>query len=409
MTDFDIRDHLKPGDMVVVGQATAEPPDLVGRLIAAAQDVPELVAFCGYSLTDAWNEVTASGPRVRTYFAHGAFRKLGDRGLLEVLPWHLSVFESYITSGRLKPDVVLLQVAPKGEDGYFNLGPTADYVVVAAERAREVLVEVNPDMPRVRSGRQLHESLVTGVITTDAPLAGSPNRRANEVEHTLAAQVASLVPSGSTIQLGASALAHEVARELCALTDLRVRSGLVGDWLVDLYEAGAMASGPDTAVIGMAIGTRRLYNFVADNEAVWFAPTQEIVDPTAMAGCAPFVAINSAIEVDITGAINAEVVAGRYVGAVGGQVDFFRGSRFSVDGMAIVALSAVHPNGDSRIVASLQGPATSLKSDVDLVVTEFGVADLRAASLAERAEQLVAVAAPHHRRELAAAAGLKET
>src|ERR687889_1381274 len=102
MTDFDIRDHLKPGDMVVVGQATAEPPDLVGRLIAAAQDVSELVALCGYSLTDAWNEVTASGPRVRTYFSHCAFRKLGDRGLLEVLPWHLSVFESYITSGRLK-------------------------------------------------------------------------------------------------------------------------------------------------------------------------------------------------------------------------------------------------------------------------------------------------------------------
>jgi acyl-CoA hydrolase len=372
-------------------------------LIAAAHDVPELVAFCGYSLSDAWNNVTESGPRVRAYAAHGAFRKLGARGLLEMLPWHLSVVESYITSGRLKPDVVLLQVAPKDDDGYYNLGPTVDYAVVAAERAREVLVEVNPNMPRVRSTRRLHESTVTGVIATDAPLAGSPNRRANEVERALAAHVAGLIPSGATIQLGASALADEVARELCALTDLRVRSGLVGDWLVDLYQAGAMASGPDTAVIGMALGTRRLYDFVADNEAVWFAPTHEIVDPTAMAACAPYVSINSAIEADLTGAINAEVVAGRYVGAVGGQVDFFRGSRFSVDGMAIVALSALHPNGDSRIVTSLQGPATSLKSDVDLVVTEFGVADLRATSLAERAERLVAVAAPQHRKELAAA------
>lgn len=406
MTTFEITDHLKPGDLVVVGQATAEPPGLVRDLIAAAARVPDLTAFCGYSLSSAWNDVSEDGPRVRAYAAHGAFRKLGARGLLEMLPWHLSVVESYITSGRLKPDVVMLQVAPKDDEGYYNLGPTVDYAVVAAEHAREVLVEVNPRLPRIRSARRLHESLVTGVVETDAELAGSPNRPANDVERALASYVGGLIPSGATIQLGASALADEVARELCKLENLKVRSGLVGDWLVDLYESGAMAQGPDTSVIGMALGSQRLYDFVADNDAVRFAPTQEIVDPAAMRECAPYVSINSAIEVDLTGAINAEVVAGRYVGAVGGQVDFFRGSRFSVDGMAIVALSALHASGESRVVIGLQGPATSLKSDVDIVVTEFGVADLRATSLTERAQRLIAVAAPEHRSALAAEAGV---
>ena len=152
----------------------------------------------------------------------------------------------------------------------------------------------------------------------------------------------------------------------------------------------------------MALGTRRLYEFVDDSELVRFAPTQDLVDPQIVRACTPYVAVNSAIEVDLTGAINSEVVAGRYIGAVGGQVDFFRGTRFS-DGLAIVALSATHPSGESRIVAGLGGPVTSLKSDVDLVITDHGVADLRAASLPERAERLIAVAAPEHRDALAAA------
>lgn len=402
MTAFDMRAHLQSGDHIVVGQAAGEPPGLVRAIIEAAEHVPDLTVFCGYSLSSEWERIGTDGPRVRAYAAHGAFRKLGARGLLEMVPWHLSVVDSYIRAGRLRADVVVLQVAPLDDDGYYNLGPTVDYVVVAAERAREVLVEVNPNLPRTRSAYRLHRSQVTGVLETDTDLASSPSRPPTDVEKMLAQHVAGLVPCGATVQLGASALADEVARGLTRLRDLRIRSGLVGDWLVDLYEAGSMAPGPDTSVIGMALGTRRLYDFVADNEAVWFAPTAEIVAPEAMRSCSAYVAINSAIEVDLTGAVNAEVIAGRYVGAVGGQVDFFRGSRFSADGMAVVALSAVHSNGESRVVTNLQGPATSLKSDVDIVVTEYGVADLRATSLGERARLLAAVAAPQHRDALRA-------
>ncbi|MEV6895566.1 acetyl-CoA hydrolase/transferase C-terminal domain-containing protein [Kribbella sp. NPDC051137] len=401
MTEFDIAGYLRPGDLVVIGQAVAEPPGLVRQLIAAAESVEGLTAFCGYTLSPAWKEIGPAGPRVLAYAAHGALRSLAAKGMLDVLPWHLSAVEPNIVSGRLPVDVVLLQVGPKDDQGFYNLGATVDYAGIAAERARVVLVEVNPNMPRTRSDRRLPAALVTAEISSSEELAGSPARPANAVERGVAHQVASVIPSGATVQLGASALADEVARELHSRRGLRVRSGLVGDWLVDLYAAGAMAPGPDTSVIGMALGTRRLYDFVGDSDLVRFAPTQDLVDPVAMRACDPYVAVNSAIEVDLSGAINSEVVAGRYVGAVGGQVDFFRATRQSASGLAIVALAATHPSGESRIVPALSGPVTSLKSDIDLVITEWGIADLRAASLAERAARLIAVAAPEHRAALA--------
>lgn len=401
MTDLDLAALLKPGDTVLIGQATAEPPELVRRLIAAADTVDGLTAFCGYTLSEAWRRITPRGPRVRAYAAHGALRQVGKLGLLDMLPMHLSAVDRNIVTGRLPVDVVLLQVAPE-EDGHFNLGPTVDYAVVAAEHAREVIVEVNPALPRVRSAYRLPTEIVTARIEGTDPLAGSPARPATDVERQVATHVAAMVPDGATIQLGASALADEVARALHDRRDLKVRSGLVGDWLVDLYAAGAMAAGVDSSVIGMALGTAPLYEFVADNERVRFAPTAEIVDPQAMRACDPYVAVNSAIEVDLTGAINAEVVGGRYVGAVGGQVDFFRATRLAAEGLAIVALAATHPDGSSRIVQHLSGPVTSSKSDVDLVITEHGVADLRTASLGERAERLAAIAAPEHRDGLMA-------
>jgi acyl-CoA hydrolase len=406
VTDFDILDHLKPGDTVLIGQATAEPPGLVRALVAAAEQLDDITAFCGYTLSDGWDAVGTNGLSVKAYAAHGALRRLGKINKLDVLPWHLSAVEPYITSGRLPVDVVLLQVGPKDADGFYNLGATVDYGVIAAEHARAVLVEVNPNMPRTRSARRLHESVVAAEIETAAELADSPARPASDVEKEVARHVAGLIPSGSTLQLGASALADEVACRLHDRQNLTVRSGLVGDWLVDLYEAGAMAPGQNTTVTGMVLGTRRLYDFVNEDERVWFAPTQDIVDPAELRKCALYAAVNSAIEVDLTGEINAEVVGGRYVGAVGGQVDFFRGARSARDGLAIVALASTHPNGDSRIVATLSGPVTSLKSDVDMVITEWGIADLRASSLKERAERLVAVAAPQHRKALAATTGL---
>lgn len=401
MPELDIAAHLRPGDTVVIGQAVAEPPTLVEQLIDAARSIDGLTALCGYTLSDAWLRATPGHPFVKAYAAHGALRKLGP-GALDFLPEHLSRMEDHIVKGRLRVDVVLLQVGPADEDGYYNLGATVDYGVIAAERARVVLVEVNDNMPRTRSSRRLHRSKVTAAVVSSRPLAGSPARPANDVELQVAANVASLIPDGAVIQLGASALAEAVAAELQVRRGLRVRSGLVGDWLVGLHESGALDDRPGSIVTGMALGGKELYNFLDGSPLVEFAPIKEQTGPTDTAEFSPFVSINSAVEVDLFGQLNSETGGGRYIGAVGGQVDFFRAAQRSDDGMALVALASTAVDGTSRIVPELTGGlVTSLKSDVDVVVTEWGVADIRACSMNERIDRLVQVAHPEHRTALA--------
>lgn len=396
----DLADHLKPGDNVLVGQAVAEPPQLVRQLAAAATTIPELTAYCGYTLSSGWDDVQRGTLRVRGFIAHGGLRRLAARGLLDVIPWHLSSYETNLAGGHLRIDVVLLQVGPKDGEGYYNLGGTVDYVINAVPQARAVLVEVNENMPRTRSSYRLHESQVTAAVAADAPLVGSPARAANEVECRVAGYVAGLVTDGGCLQVGLGPLADEIVARLSDRRGLHVRAGVAGDWLVDLYEAGVMADGPGSSVVSMAVGTRRLYDFVDDNEAVRFGPTSDLVDPVGVAADGPLFAVNSAIEVDLSGQVNAEVVGGRYVGGIGGQVDFLRAARVHPDGLGIVAMASTHPSGESRIVADLSGPVTTARTDIDLIVTEHGVADLRATSLTERAERLVAIAAPEHRAAL---------
>jgi acyl-CoA hydrolase len=401
VADLDIGKYLRPGDTVLIGQAAAEPPVLVEKFIAAAHAISGLTAFCGYTLSDAWAGVSPGQPNVKAYVAHGALRKLSAEGLVDIVPCHYGRIEDLITTGHLRVDVVLLQVAPADADGYYSLGATVDYAAVAAERARVVLVEVNANMPRTSSSRSLHRSRVAASITSSRVLVASPARSATSAERAVAENVAAFVPSGATIQLGVGALADSIARELHGRTDLRVRSGLVGDWLVDLHEAGALAGLPGSCVTGMALGTDRLYKFLSDSAQVRMAPVDEQLAPAALAQCDPYIAMNSAIEVDLHGQVNAEVAGGRYVGAVGGQAGFFRAARQARSGLAIVALAAANADGTAtRIVPAVSGPVTTPQSDVDLVVTEFGAADLRGTSYRERAERLIGVAAPQHRATL---------
>lgn len=399
-------DYLRPGDRVLVGQAVAEPPELVRQLIAASHEVAGLTAYCGYTLGSAWNAVEPDTLTVRGFIAHGGLRKVAARGLLDVLPWHLSSFEANLERGTLAIDVVLLQVGPKDEAGFYNLGGTVDYALAAVPAARVVLVEVNDQMPRTHSDRRLHASQVTAEVPTHAELVGSPGRAANEVERAVAAHVASLVVDGGCLQVGLGPLADEIVGGLMDRRCLHVRAGVAGDWLVDLYEGGVMADGPGSAVVSMAVGSRRLYDFLDGNDAVHFGPTSELIDPARIRADGPLFAVNSAVEVDVTGQVNAEVVNERYVGGIGGQVDFLRAARCHPGGVAIIAMASTHPSGESRIVTSLNGPVTSARSDIDVVVTEHGIADLRAASLRERTELLIAVAAPQHRAELRSSAGL---
>ena len=395
--------HLRCGDHVVVGQTTGEPPGLVDELFALAAGLGQVNVFCGYSLNPAWGDAINAALRVTTYCGLGSIRHIVARGTARVIPAQLSQLASYFESGVLKADVVLLQVSPADAEGYHSLGCAVDYVWNAAQAARVVLVEINPNVPRTRSTCRLHSSRVVVAHESDLPLPELPNEAPDARQLTIGRNVARLVPDGAIIQLGIGSMAAAVARALSQHRGLRVRSGMVGDWLPELLASGAIdTSDPEACMASLAVGSRSLYDFAGSHGAVSFATPAQLVAPIGQAAGAPFMAINSAIEVDQCGQANAEFVGTRYVGAVGGQSDYFRAARRSPGGLAIIALPAsVGAASKSRVVARIASAyVTSAQSDVDVIVTEHGVADIRATTLAERRRLITALAEPQFRAAL---------
>jgi acyl-CoA hydrolase len=402
MTFPPLSAYLRPGDTIVVGQATAEPQGLVRDLFELAPRLGHLRAFCGFSLNGAWGAAPAGQLAVSSYCGQGSMRGLAARNALSIVPCHYSQLPELFRSNRLPADVVLLQVSPAGPDGYHSLGCSYDYVLDAAAAARAVLVEVNENMPYTRSPHRLHRDQVVQLRHTAEPLPELPGRPPSDSESALARHVAALIPDGATIQLGIGTVAVAVAHALRGHRGLRLRTGMVGDWLLDLLDSGAVnGDDPGACTTTLAAGSAALYA-AATRAGVSFVTAGELTEPAALAACSPFVAVNSALEVDLRGQANAETVADRYVGAVGGQLDFFRAAHQQSTGLAIVALTATAERGArSRIVARIEsGTVTSPQSDVDIVVTENGAADIRGTSLADREKLLIALADERRRQAL---------
>lgn len=393
---------LRPGDRIVVGQAVSEPVGLIAELFALAPRLETVDLFCGLSLNPAWEENVPAAVSVTTYLGLGTVRRLVARQRARIVPTSLSQLSSLIASRKLQVDVVLLQVSPADADGYHSLGCTLDYVWDAAQAARAVVVEVNSNLPLTRGGGRLHTSRVVVARESDAPLLESPAEEPGEVQHQVARQVANLVPDGATVQLGIGGLAVAVAGAIKDRRGLKIRSGMVGDWFLDLVDSGAIDTAmPDACLASLAVGSGRLYRSLSRDGVLGFAPPAQLVVPIPGS---PFMAINSAIEVDLNGQVNAEFVGERYVGTVGGQTDYFRAARRSTGGLAILALpsttgAATGREAKSRIVARC-AYVTSAQSDVDIIVTEHGAADIRATTLKERNALIANIADPRERGAL---------
>ena len=398
-----LAEHLRRGDHVVVGQATAEPVGLVDELFALAGGLGQVNVFCGFSLNPAWGTSIDAALRVTTYCGLGTVRHAAERGAARVIPAQLSQLASYFAAGLLRADVVLLQVSPADAEGFHSLGCVLDYVWNAAQAARVVLVEINPNVPRTRSACRLHGSRVVVACESDLPLPELANEAPDERHLSIGRNVAQLVPDGAIIQLGIGSMAVAVARALSQHCGLRVRSGMVGDWLPELLASGALdTSDPEACMASLAVGTRSLYDFASAGGPLSFAAPEQLVAPTGPVAGAPLMAINSALEVDLYGQANAEFLGTRYVGAIGGQSDYFRAARRSPGGLAIIALPATFGAGSkSRVVARIASAyVTSAQSDIDVVVTEYGVADIRATTLTERQGLIAALAEARFRTAL---------
>lgn len=407
--DLDLAAHVRPGDVVVCGQGTAEPLTLTRRLVAQKDAIGPFTCWLGAGFSDTFAPERSAGIAFEAYGAIGTGAALARAGRLDPLPWHYGRIEEGFSSGSLRADVVLLQLAPppSGRSGY-SLSLANDYVAAAARTARLVIAEVNPDAPWTR-GAALPAGIEPGILV--ASELGPQEMKAprfGEVEKRIAANVAGLVPDGACLQFGVGAVPAASLSGLRGHRDLSVHSGVIGDGWLDLVEAGIVTNAlkpvdRGVSVTNVVFGTRRLFGHVHDNPAVAVRPASYTHDIRTVAGIADFRAINSAVEIDLTGQVNAEVARGTYVGAVGGLNDFVRGALAAPRGRSIIALPATALGGTtSRIVAKLD-TVTVPRCDADLVATEHGVADLRGATLAQRAARMIAIAAPEFREELSRA------
>lgn len=400
---LEFAQYVRAGDTVAWGQCGAEPCTLTERLMAQRASIGgRFRVFVGASWSDTVDLAHADVVDFVSYGASGRNRSLARAGKLDVLPCHYSQLRTALTGGPNRVDVLLLQVSAADRNGLHSLSIAHEYLVPLIDSARVVIAEVNAAAPWTYGVRTLRaDDFDVLVHTTRMPLEAPPVQ-GGEIEQRIARHAASLIEDGSTIQFGIGVLPEAIVSHLSDRRDLGVHSGTIGDVVVDLVEAGVVTNARKTrdagvTIAGTMMGTRKAYDFAHRNERVQFRPTTYTHDVEVLGSLERFVAINSALEVDLTGQTNTEVAAGQYVGAVGGAVDFMRGAARSRGGVAIVALPSSTRHG-TRIVAKLSGPVSLPRSEAAVIVTEHGIADLRGLTLAQRVERMLSIA-PHEWRE----------
>ena len=401
---LDLARWIRAGDTVLWGQANAEPVTLVRALVDQRHRFARTRVFLGVGLSGVLEPGHADAIDFLGYCGSGTNRRLAEAGLLDVWPGHYSDLPARIRSGRLRIDVLMLQVPPADAQGRHSLGLAHEYLLAALDTARVVIAEVNDQAPWTMGLQHLEAARIdASVAASYAPLC-SRSPASGPIETAIATHAASLIEDRATLQCGLGAIPEAVLTALYERRDLGVHSGAVGDAVMELMEAGAVSNahkGRDhgATIAGVLMGSARLHRYAHRNPALQMRGTDYTHDPDVLASLPRFVAINSAVEVDLSGQVNAEVAAGRYVGAVGGAVDFVRGAQRSRGGVPIIALPAT-AGAHSRIVATLSGPVSTPRCDAGVFVTEYGIADLRGLPLAARRRRMLDIAHPEHRARL---------
>ena len=381
-----LADLIRPGDTVMWGQAGAEPVELTRALMAQRHSVGAFRVFLGVSYSDTVKPEYGDCVSFCGYCGTGANRHLAKAGKLDILPCHYSQLPELMRNGRLKIDVLMLQLAPADQDGNYSLSVAHEYLIAALETARVVIAEVNDQAPWTYGERMVRESDLTCIVRTSRRLLELHQAAPGEAELAIGRHIAGLIEDGATLQFGLGAMPEAVLAQLGDRGDLGVHSGTIGDKVAELMRAGVITNARKTrdrgvTVAGVMMGSRRIYEFAHRNPAIAFRST------------------DYTIEVDLTGQINAETAGGVYVGAVGGAVDFLRGAQRSRGGLPIVALPST-AGAASRVVAKLNGPVSTPRCDAGIIVTEYGVADLRGLTLSERVSRMIAIAHPSFREPL---------
>jgi acyl-CoA hydrolase len=407
---LDLGAFLRPGDHIVWGHACGEPTTLVEALIAQAESIGRLSAFAATSFSGILDEKAAERLSLSSMGAIGALRTVASAGRLGIVPCHVSQVGPMIEQALIGCDVAFVQVSPPDANGNHSFGLVGDFIDAAVKKARVVIAEVNERVPFTLGDAVLPAGRIDcAVQVARTPVQVFPGQ-ISETDLAIAKVAAGYIEDGAVVQVGIGAVPDAILRLLHDRRDLGVHSGMIGDGLVELVEAGVVTNArkpidAGISITGALIGTRRLYEFADRNPQIGIRRSSYTHSEAVLSRLTRLVTINSAIEVDLTGQVNAEQSGGQYLGGTGGQVDYVRAGSRSPGGHSIIALPATAKGGKiSRIVAALSGPVTTARSDVDVIVTEFGAAELKGQTLRERARRLVAIAHPDFREALDKAA-----
>ncbi|MGF7160000.1 acyl-CoA hydrolase [Rhodoligotrophos appendicifer] len=391
---------LHKGDRVVWAQGTAEPTSLSQALITEAPELGGVSAFVGTCFSSTLERAGSDHVSFSSFGAVGSLRKLAARGRLDIIPCHASQVGSYIRDGLIGCDVAFIQLSEPGPDGRHSLGLVNDYIRDAMAVARIVIAEINDQVPWTYGNALAKEDGIDAILRVSRPPIEVPGGKPNEIDAAIGRHTAAFIEDGATLQLGVGSLPDAVLGALSDRRDLAIHSGVIGDAVIDLVERGVITNGLkpiDTGIstTGTVFGTSRLYRFIDRNPAFAVMPSSYLYADSTLARLPQLVSINSALEVDLTGQVGAEHTAEGFVGTIGGQPDFVRAAQRSSRGHSIIAMRSTAGGGTlSRITHRLSGSVTTHRADVDIVITEFGVAELKGQTIAERARRLIAIAHP---------------
>lgn len=404
---------VRSGDRVFLHTAAATPRRLVEAMTARAGELSGVEVLSLHTEGEAPYAAPehAASFRVNALFVGPNVRQAIDEGRGDFVPVFLSEIPQLLRSRALPIDVALVHVSPPDAHGYCSLGVSVDVSLAAVESARRMVAQLNPRMPRTHGDGMIHVDRFDRVGEVDDELPERPPEPLGDAERAIGRHVASLIEDGATIQTGIGAIPTAVLGALGGHRDLGVHTEMFSDGLVDLVERGVVTGSrkrvhPGKIITTFLVGTRRLYDFVDDNPLVMMRDVAFVNDTAVIRQNPKAVAINSAIEVDLTGQVCADSIGTRIYSGVGGQMDFVRGASLSPGGRPIIALPSVTRRGQSRIVPFLQPGAgvVTTRAHVHYVVTEHGIASLYGRNLRQRAAALTAIAHPDHREALAKAA-----
>ena len=407
---------IKSGDNVIVQPGCAAPMELIRAMVDRKNELEDVKVYHILVVGD----LPYTKPGMEKHFKHKAFfigantREAVNEGRAEFIPIFLSEVPLLFKKGFIKTDVALVHLSPPDEHGFCSYGVDVGTIKTSAEKSKTIIAQINKEMPRTLGDSFIHINKIHYIVEHIEPIKELPQIDPNaskellDIYDKIGLNIVDLIDDGSTLQMGIGAIPDAVMKYLAEKKNLGIHTEMFSDGIIDLVEQGIIngeekSLHPGKIIAGFVLGTRRVYDFIDNNPIIEFHPQEYVNDPFVIAKNKKMVAINSAIEIDLTGQVCADSIGTRLYSGIGGQVDFLRGAAHSDGGKGIIAMPSITKDGNiSRIVSKLKSGAgvVTSRGDVHMVVTEYGVAQLFGKSIQERARELIKIAHPKFRDEL---------